>query len=394
MRYQPEPEVAALLAPVRGALDQAAERLPVGPALLPVVLGEVETFWEVREDILVLDHHLAGPSLHHPEEGPLPLDRWRRSAGAVLEALAAAHLVALGVTEKPWWILRGAAVALAHRAWPELGLADSEIASARAWGDFTRHPRSGFAAYLHAGTDPIEQALAWTETLPDAEAFLDLARWTLETDHALPVPVGRASAVMPRIGAWRFAQLRLGGGPLGGRLAVNGDGAAHPAYAPADAEILVILASRKRASVSVTPAGPFGSWRFASARGFGELMGARGIDFAFDARGGVEILLADAFVGPLPALEFAEEVGTSGVVRGRWSLIGEDRLRFGELVPMGITVHGRKDLDFRMPAPGAGLESYLSRLEGSAWTWRVADNELLLEGDDLGAEMTLRFVKG
>ena len=387
-RLAPEPDVAELLAPVRAELDAAVARLD-GDGVLPVRLGDAEGFWTMDEG-LVLDRGLAGPGLHHPLEAALPLDRWRRSAGSVLEAIAWRGLVDAGVADAPAWIARGAAVRLAHRAWPELGLLPSALLRCRATGDPAAHPRAGAAFF--DGDDPAGRARAWSAAPPSAEALLALARELLDTELGLAVTVGRPTSVLPRVGPWRFAVLTLGGGPQGGRVVVEGDGAVHPALVPAGSEVEVVLASTSGASVHVAPSGPFGLWRFASARGFGELLGVRGIDFRFDGDGVVEILLADAFVGPLPALEFAEEVGTSGVVRGRWSLVGDNRVRFDQLVPMGVTVHGRKDADFRMPAPGAGLESYISRLEGSSWAWRRQGPELLLDSDELGAPMTLRLV--
>ncbi len=202
-RFTPDESASALLAPLGERLAAAAARLPPGPPLA-ITVGEVEGFYSLQGDRLVLSEALAGPALHHPAEdnGPLPpLDRWRRALGCVLEGLALAGLAA--EADRPpgeQWFWRGAAIDAADRAAPELGLAGPDLARAVERADPGRWPRSGVAvlrAWADRGEDPRVRALAAIAgRLPDPDEWLALGHHILSAEtgpaRTLPVPLGRA----------------------------------------------------------------------------------------------------------------------------------------------------------------------------------------------------------
>jgi hypothetical protein len=129
----------------------------------------------------------------------------------------------------------------------------------------------------------------------------------------------------------------------------------------------------------------------ASAEGFGQVMGARGIRFTFNADGRLELVLADAFVGPLAAVAMAEQVGTSGVCDGRWRVAGEHRLRFDGIETRSLTLHSRTRDRFMMPARGFGLGEWLMALRDDVWTWQPAQDRLVLRGKMMGGEVEVRL---
>src|SRR5690606_10949347 len=114
---------------------------------------------------LTLSHRLEGPGLVHPDEamGPVPpLDRWRRAAACVLEAVALLALARqVGRPPQRDWRWIGAAIDLADRAAPDLGLALPDLALAIRTGAPGRHPRAGVAAlraWRAFGEDPPRRA--------------------------------------------------------------------------------------------------------------------------------------------------------------------------------------------------------------------------------------------
>ncbi|MBA2320927.1 MAG: hypothetical protein H0V89_07220, partial [Deltaproteobacteria bacterium] len=130
----------------------------------------------------------------------------------------------------------------------------------------------------------------------------------------------------------------------------------------------------------------------ASAEGFGQVMGARGVSFRFSAGGGLQVVLADAFVGPLAAVSVAGEVGTSGVADGRWAVAGPHLLSFRDIVPVGLTMHSRGARDrFAMPAQGFGLGEWLGAMSSAPWGWILDDDRLILRGRMMGGGVEVRF---
>ena len=399
-RYTTDEAAAALLAPVAIRLSEAAERLPPGPRV-SVTVGEVRGFYALSGDRLTLSSGLVGPDVYHPTEADdlLALDRWRRAVGSVLEGIALAALAASAGREAgPEWFWVGAAVDAADRAAPELGLAAPALARAVSACEPGRWPRSGVAvmrAWRSLGVDPWERTLA----LIGSELGSDLGsdewlRLGAEVLDPAARPAGIAAApdgiVPATLGPWAWRRVVVDGGRTGGRLHLAG-GACEPEWIEAGEQRRVMIAAVEVGEVRIVGGGPGGPWVMASGQGFGQMMGARGVEFTFRRSGALEILLADAFVGPLPALEVAERMGTSGVINGRWAVAGPSEVRLFGLVPMGLTVHGREEMPFAVPAPGAGLESYLKELEGSAWRWALEGGRLILRGESFGPTVELRF---
>ena len=132
----------------------------------------------------------------------------------------------------------------------------------------------------------------------------------------------------------------------------------------------------------------------ASALGFGRLLGVRGVSFRFHAGGRFEITLADAFAGPIEAIEASEAVGTSGVAMGRWRVDGDHRLAFSGLHPHGMTLHGRAEEAFVMPLQGQGSVAWIPAMQDHPWTWAPdpeGDGRLRMTGRMMGAPLEVRL---
>ncbi len=150
-----------------------------------------------------------------------------------------------------------------------------------------------------------------------------------------------------------------------------------------------------RCSVGGVPGGPVGRWEAASAQGMGQVMGVRGVTFDLAPSGRVAVTLADAFAGPMAAVEMGDRVGSSGSASGRWEVAGPGRLRFHGLAPHGVSVHGRQSAGFVMPAPGAGIGAWVQAMTEHPWAWRIDEvggrGRLVLEGQLLGGQVEVRF---
>lgn len=390
MRLALSEPAAALLAPCRALLDTALARLPEGPEL------RVEVGGDAAPGLLALDPALAdGPVHPEGELALLPLDRWRRAAAEVLVALARASAEA-AAPGQPAWAVQGTAVWLADQAAPALQLADPERLRAVATGDLGKHPRAGIAAVEAASADPWR----WLCDAPalDARAFLTLGERALDPREGAaaraPVPVRRvAGADIPvSLGPWRWQPLTVPAHRRGGRVVVEGQGAVSQPWAIGDEPLDTLAASAAEGCRLVPVAGgPLGRWELATAGGFGQVFGARGVTFDIRAGGSVHVTLADAFVGPLTALEFAETIGTSGTAVGSWKVAGDHRIRLANLTPVGVTMHGRQRERFAMPAPDGGMAGYLQAMEEGVWRWSTESGRLVLAGTMMGAPLELHF---
>lgn len=400
-----------LLAPVADVIRAGLDRLPPVPPLR-VELGEVEGFARLHGATLTLSSPLDGPAIHHVDEpqGPIPpLDRWRRAAGCVLEAvatLALARQVRLPIdptTAQDWrWV--GAAIHAADRVAPELGIAWPDLALAIRTANPGRHPRAGVAvmrAWEARGQDPLAQVryLLGGGVLSGPE-WLEVGSWILSPRGAsseLPVSVARPEEVdIPvALGPWSWVALRIPPHPRGGRLEVEGGGEIGDPWAPGGATHRTIAgATEGPCRVIGTPGGPLGDWTVASAEGFGQVMGARGIAFTFQRTGVARIVLADAFVGPLAAVAMADHVGTSGVVEGRWRVAGPHQLAFEGITPHSLTMHGRSQRRhdrFMMPAGGFGLGEWLEALSDAPWGWEQRPDRLVMRGTMMGGPVEVRM---
>lgn len=388
------PEAAALLAPVDAVLDPALQALGSAPSR--VTVGPVEgAAYRLDDDVLVLSDALLGPepvaAIEPP--GPHALDRWRRAAASVLEA---ATLV--GLPAGPAWLRLGWAIHRADAVAPMLRLATPDLAASGA-GDLSAAPRGGvavLAAWAAQGHDVaarVGEALA-AGTVP-AAWWIEAARWILGEGLVTRVPdAHRAPAqdVPLRLGPWSFARLEVPAHARGGRLRVRGGGGVAPAWAAADT-VLEGVAGALGEGCRIDPesGGPVGTWELKTAEGFGRVFGARGMTYRFAASGQVEVTLADAFVGSIEDVEAAEQVGTSGVAMGRWRVAGPHRITLHDVVPQGVTLHGRGDEVFAMPADGFGLAAALRALEEGTWTWRMDGERLVLSGRMFGGPVEIRL---
>ncbi|MFT4626576.1 MAG: hypothetical protein ACI8PZ_005253 [Myxococcota bacterium] len=395
-----------LLAPVEAVIADGLRELADDLPDLEVGIGDVPGTHQLDRHRLTLSTGLLGPGLHHPAEPvqPLPpMDRWRRAAGAVIES--AALLVAartLGRAPGRSWVWRGLAVHLADRAAPRLDLAAPELARAIVAGAPGRFPRSGVAvmrAWEAAGDDPVARSFQVLRGAPiSAREWVQIGSWVMDLERGpgallpvlvqRPVPLDVPCTLMP----WSWAPLRVPAHPRGGRVAVDGPGAVATAWAVADTELRT-LACATRGKVTLRPesGGPIGRWAVASAQGFGQVLGARGVVFDFRTSGRCDIVLADAFVGPLAAVDLGERMGTSGLVPARWSVDGPNRLRFHDVRTDSLTVHDRSADTFAMPARGFGMGEWLTALGDAPWAWQQSADRLTLRGEMLGGGVEVRL---
>jgi hypothetical protein len=398
---------AALLAPVRDTVDRAL--LALGSQQpISVRVAEIPGIYAVDAGEVVLSAGLLGPALHHVQEpvGPVPaVDRWRRAAACVLEAAALRRMSA--VTHLPVgadWRWVGAAIFAADRAAPELALAEPELALAVSTGDPGSQPRAGLAvlrAWEALGLEPLDQVrYLLTGGVLSAEEWLRIGAWVLSSAGgagSLPVPVARPVEVeLPcELPAWTWRPLRIPAHPRGGRVEVAGDGAVDEPWVQGGAPATTLAgAASGPCRLSLSAGGPVGTWDVASAQGFGQVMGARGIRFVFQAEGPVQIVLADAFIGPLAAVAMAEQVGTSGVAECRWRVAGPSRLWFSSVQTRSLTLHGRAGDRFMVPARGFGMAEWLQALDQAPWIWQVTGDRLTLRGQMLGGEVEVRLKPG
>jgi len=391
-----------ILDAVAEALAAGVERLPPGPDLR-VTLGRVEGFARLEGGLLVLSERLAGPDLRHPDErdGPMPpLDRWRRALACVLEALVLRTLAEeIGQAPQEDWMWRGLAIEVTDRAVPEAGLAEPDLALAVATGDPGTHPRAGVAAWRAVrarGDDPWAVARQWLGGRPPGpEEWLALGTWVLGSTglaSTLPIPVERVPAadIPVALGPWRWQPLLVPAHPRGGRVLAEGDAAIVQPWASADQPLRTLAAAGARGgALAPDVGGPEGSWAVSSAHAFGQVFGVRGISFQLSRSGALQIVLADAFVGPVSALEVAEQVGTSGLVSGRWKVAGPWTLRFCRISDQGLTMHGRQRASFRVPTGEVGMAEWLHALEHDTWRWEDKGDKLVLRGAMMGGEVEM-----
>lgn len=382
MRF--DPAAAPLLDPVRAPLEAGAVRLGV-EADVEVRLGEVEGFWALQDDAVVLASALATPDGHPDDAGGL--DRWRRAAGAVLEALVVRSLPA----RDPWWLALGLAIHRVDAALPELGLAPSACAAA-AGADLVASPRGGLAvlrAWARAGLDAEAEALRGLAEGVDVQRFVEAGVAVLGAEAGPP-----ARDVPTALGPWSWARLEIPPHPRGGRVRVQGRGGVVPAWARAG-EVFrgVAGACGEGCTLVPEPGGPVGDWEVRSAQGGVQVLGARGVVFRFRASGRLEVLLADAYVGSVAEVEAARRLGTSGVVHGRWTVDGPRRLRLHDVAPAGVTLHGRQDGGFAVPGEGTGLAAGIAAMQESAWRWTLSGEGLVLEGRMGAAPVQVRLAR-
>jgi hypothetical protein len=390
---QPDDAATGLLAPVDDVLRTGLAVL-ASDGTFAVTVGPVGGFWRRDGDVITLSDGLLRVDLQHPSEGPhWPLDRWRRAAASVLEAVASAALP--GISDRPAWVAAGLAVDLADRACPALRLADPDVASAIGGGDLVAAPRGGVAvarAWRTRGIDPLVRA---REAIDPAE-WLAIGRWVFDVTGAaaaLPGPVPHVADVdVPLdLGPWRWQPLAVPAHPRGGEIVVSGGVAVGEAWAVARRVHRTIAASTTGGRLSTAAGGPVGRWEVKSAQGYGQVYGARGLVYVFKASGALELELADAFVGPLRAAEAAEHVGTSGTASGEWRVAGPHLVRFDRITPQNLTMHGHGREKFKLPADAFGMGPMLQAMQEDVWAWSTDGDQLSLRGTIMGGSVEVRL---
>lgn len=417
-----------LFSPVQGLLREAAPRLSCLPSRTleataglpddPLVTmdGDGARLSSSLLEGAALTPADAGWAEAHPEVAGLALDRWRRAAGALLEAAVLAGLAERDPAGEPggWWRVAVAAEAV-DRAAPELGWLWPDLADLRLSGEtgLVARPRAGawLARWLRQtrAEDPARLA---TPGVDDAE-LARFGAWIRDprgpaAEAPIPLPLGPPSADL-RFGAapWSFRALSLPVGPAGARASVAGAALSPPAGGPADQPLQTIAASVLGGEIEIAlrPAGPVGTWALNTGVVSERLGAARGIELELRADGRLEILLADAFMG-LPTaemVELAESVGVSGWASGRWTVTAVEpdatpELDAGELhllnvTPRGLTLHPRGGHAFAVPAASVirPAEQILSGLSGARLRWQRAGDGLVLSGRVMGVSVELRF---
>lgn len=396
--------VAQLIRSLRPLLDGALADLPPGPAV-HVRFADIPSVYAVDGQEVLLSQGLAGPDMHHPleGEGSLRLDRWRRVIACILEGVvlvALADACSRSADLADWrWV--GLAVELADHACPDLQLGLADLVRAAEVGCPGEDPRQGIGVYRalrRRGDDPMRTACDWItgaraltgEDWLEAGAFVVGAG--LAAEVGVPVDVRSAVDVpVSDVPAWSWLRLDVPAHRRGGEVIAHGGAVVGQAWAKGGERLKTLAgALDARGSLKTGIGGPAGTWENVSAHGFGQPFGVRGITWTLRPDGGLELLLADAFAGPVEALEMAGSVGTSGVVPGRWSVGGERALRFSQLVTSHLTMHGRDADPFVVPAGGA-LPQALQSLQEGTWSWRLSGEELWLSGHMMGGPMQMRF---
>ncbi len=398
----------ALLAPVRRVIEAAAAPLNLRETL-SVSVGDAAPWSMLSTTGLVLDSSLMGPGVcHEVDRAGLapPVDRWRRAAALVLEALVTRALVnRTGATPQNDWRWVGLAAHVADALAPELLIGATDLAVALATGDLGANPRAGAAAWKAwrvRGEDPVERFVAWLDDgVVSAAEWRSLGAWVFDPTGLaalLPFPVERRTAEsgLPfTLAPWSWALVRFEGGRSGLHPVLDGPGDLGDVWVIPDSQLTTVVGSAEgTTTVRAGDPVPFGEWVLASAEGAGQVFGARGVSFTFKKDGRFEAVLGDAFVGPLAALPVAEQVGTSGLVTARWQVAGATRLQLVGVDATALTLHGRRPDRFVLPARGLVLTEWLASLGDEPWSWALAHDRLVMRSRFRTMPVEVRFRKG
>lgn len=381
---QLDPNAATLLTPVLQLLQEAADGM-AGSFTLQVGLGHVDGFSAFEGDVWLLSEGLAGPEMHHPSEiEGLELDRWRRAMASVLEGIAWQHLIhelSVPRDRDGWWC--GAAVALADEAAPSLGLAASAHVQTLVTGDLAGRG----ASILFADVDVMERAAQWAKEPPTPETLLGALAYALRPEGPrarLPLAVALPDPVSPpyTVDGWHFERLRT---DRPGLLSISG--VAGPSVIGSTPALVVAC---EQAEITLVDPTILGGWDLASCAIPSTILGARGVTMRFYRNGALQILFADAFVGPLAAIEIARTMGHSGMTSGSWTLTGADSMAFGAIRDVPITMHQR-DGSQAIPQVGFGVTEWIAALAHTAWTVRLEGDDLHMSGRLMDMPVRLRL---
>jgi hypothetical protein len=384
--------------PLPAVLQPVADLLP--GSLPPVRSGTLSGRWALDGDTIVLPSWLDGPDPFVQEHGPTPpIDRWRRALQAVHEASAALRFAAMwGIPYEPGWVWDGFLVDVADRALPGLGLADADVAAAIEGANPGMSPRTGVVVsrwWRTRGDDPATRTDAILRGAPlDREEWLAIGAWVFAVDGAgaaLPVQVTRRTpADVPcEIQPWSWVRLDVPPHRRGGYVRPTEDAIVAQPWAPAGQRLVTLAGGLGRGGhLHAEVGGPVGRWAMASARAFGQIMGARGVEFEFRANGSWVVSLAAAVAGPVSQVD--DPMGTSGMATGTWVVDGASTIRLAGLKTDQLGVHARGE-KYALPGSQFGLGPAIQAMQSEPWQWKVEGGRLLLWGRMYGGSVEVWF---
>lgn len=417
-----------LLAAIRPALLPALAALGVRPGEPPPVrAGREGEPCRVDAEGIHLDPALLGPGLRHPADEAwlarapagteaLALDRFRRTAGLVLEALALAGLAeeaGVDVEELAtcWWAraLAGEAADAAdpHMGWlwpeavdllvhPEVGLAEA--------------PRRGawFARWRREQGRPLELEGLVPPEVSEAE-WRAFGAWCRDRAHGpasrcpvpLPIPSDPGTDAHEPIAPLSHRLVRFEAPPAG--LWLQGEALPGGVGIPGGRSQTVLIGSVAggQASVHTRSGGPVGTWMVEAGSGGGRLFAAQGLDLRLDADGAVELVADNAFAGPVDddMLKLARQFGATGSGTGQWRTteVGPEggMLVFDTLTLEDVTIHPRMARTFALPGKGwlGPVKRIFEVMQGAPLRYRLVGDVLELEGEVNGFEVSLRLAR-
>lgn len=351
----------------------------------------------------------AGPLL-----APLALDRWRRSAGLLLEGLLL-HQLARQLDRAPAslpldWRTLGWAAEQVDRLDERLGWLWQPAADLLTSPQRSLHEAPRRAAWLlrflqATGQEQSRETLLdWTIQRSDWASF---GGWCRDLAHgpaaACPIPLTPAAAApLPdAVAAMSHHPVRVQAPATGLRL--TSPDLPGPVALKGDAQVVVSLGALgdRPPTMAQLPSAAVGTWLIRSGEFEQRVGAARGIELVMEADGRVSFTLANAFMGLVSGdmLSLADRFGASGFGGGRWSVTalsdtdGHGTLAFSDMSIDHLTIHPRKGLKFALPGQGwqERFNDALNRLNQRPVQFSMHGGEMTLSTIIRNAELMLRL---
>ena len=379
----------------------------------------------LTDDGMLLGTDLLGPGLHaaadrdwlareDPLLAPLALDRWRRTAGLLLEGLLL-HQLARKLDHPPsslpldWRTLGWAAEQVdqldGRLGWLWQPAADLLVAPQRSLHDAPRR-----AAWLLRFLRSIDRAwgeadlLDWTIGRSDWAAF---GRWCRDLAHGpaadCPIPLTAAAAapIPGAVEALSHHPVRIQAPAAG--LRVTSPDLDRPVALSGHEQAVLSLGARHATPpvLEQAPGAAAGAWVIRSGEFEQRVGAARGIELVLKPNGRVSFTLANAFMGLVSGdmLSLASRFGASGFGGGRWSVTtlhdasGQGTLTLTDMSIDHLTIHPRKGLKFALPGQGwqERFNDALTRLSGRPIQFSTQGAEMTLSTIIRNSELMLRL---
>ena len=367
---------------------------------------------------LILTPSLLGPDVYTgtdqhwltqtgPALAPLALDRWRRCIGLILEGIRLHRLAEqLGVSPDAlplaWWTV-GAVADEVDRAAPQLGWLWQEAAGLLMQPEVSMaaQPRRGawFFRWRRLQGKPLPLTGATPPRL-DPQEWAAFGQWCRDLQSgpaaSAPLPIEPASpraAPTEPLPPLSHHPVQWSAGPAG--LRVSGAALAPRVLLGSGQEMVAVIGTVEggRAVLSARPARPVGRWEMRSGQANQRMGVAEGIELHFLSGGRLEIVLGNAWLGPVDAesMSIARQFGASGTGSGRWQVQslserdGEGVLVLSELDIEQLSIHPRRKMARRFALPAQNqigrVRRLLTSLSGQPVTFRLQDGELRLSGE-------------